>query len=117
VRWVWARNGLPNYRGTITGDSWVRRNGEVVALAAYYGTFSIVSSTDLQSWVTNAYTSECKTSGADAWLQITRTAPAKAAPTLTGTEGPTWGLHDFDVAAPLGNLLELVRAQAAAYRP
>jgi hypothetical protein len=71
----------------------------------------------LQSWVTNAYTSECKTSGADAWLQITRTAPAKAAPTLTGTEGPTWGLHDFDVAAPLGNLLELVRAQAAAYRP
>lgn len=65
----------------------------------------------------NAYSAECKTSGADAWLQITRTVPATAAPTLTGTEGPTWGLHDFDVAAPLGNLIELVRAQAAAFKP
>jgi hypothetical protein len=65
----------------------------------------------------NAYTAECKTDGLDAWLQITRTVPAKAAPTLTGTEGPTWGLHDFDVAAPLGNLIELVRAQSAAFKP
>ena len=65
----------------------------------------------------NAYTAECKTSGNDAWLQITRTVPAEAAPTLTGTEGPTWGLHDFDVAAPLGNLIELVRAQSATFRP
>jgi hypothetical protein len=65
----------------------------------------------------SAYTAECKTDGADAWLQITRTVPAKAAPTLTGTEGPSWGLHDFDVAAPLGNLIELVRAQSAAFKP
>jgi hypothetical protein len=64
----------------------------------------------------NAYTAECRMDGLDAWLQITRTAPAKAAPTLTGTEGPTWGLHDFDVAAPLGNLIELVRAQSAAFK-
>ena len=65
----------------------------------------------------NAYSAECKTSDADAWLQITRTVPATAAPTWTGTEGPTWGLHDFDVAGPLGNLVDLVRAQSAAFKP
>ncbi len=63
----------------------------------------------------NAYSAECKTSDTDAWLQITPLGPPGTAPTLTGTEGPTWGLHDFDVAAPLGNLIELVRAESAAY--
>jgi len=64
----------------------------------------------------NAYAAECKTSDDGAWLQITRIGPAAAAPTLAGTEGRAWGLHDFDVSLPLGNLLDLVAAESTAYK-
>ena len=64
----------------------------------------------------NAYSAECKTNDDGAWLQVSRIGPAAAAPTLVGTEGPTWGLHDFDVSLPLGNLLDLVAAESKAYR-
>jgi hypothetical protein len=64
----------------------------------------------------NAYAAECKTNGDGAWLQISRIGPAAAAPTLVGTEGRSWGLHDFDVSLPLGNLLDLVGAESTAYR-
>lgn len=64
----------------------------------------------------NAYSAECKTNSDGAWLQISRIGPAAAAPTLVGTEGPTWGLHDFDVSLPLGNLLDLVGAESTAYK-
>jgi hypothetical protein len=64
----------------------------------------------------NAYSAECKSNDAGAWLQISRIGPATAAPTLVGTEGRSWGLHDFDVSLPLGNLLDLVGAEAAAYK-
>jgi Protein of unknown function (DUF3089) len=64
----------------------------------------------------NAYTAECKSNDDGAWLQISRIDPAAAAPTLVGTEGRSWGLHDFDVSLPLGNLLDLVGAESAAYK-
>jgi hypothetical protein len=64
----------------------------------------------------NAYSAECKTNDDGAWLQISRIGPAAAAPTLVGTEGRSWGLHDFDVSLPLGNLLDLVGAESAAYK-
>jgi hypothetical protein len=63
----------------------------------------------------DAFSAQCQTSGDATWLQITSTGPSGAAPTLAGSEGPSWGLHDFDVAAGLGNLIELVRAEAAAF--
>jgi hypothetical protein len=64
----------------------------------------------------NAYSAECEANSEGAWLQITRIDPAAAAPTLVGTEGPLWGLHDFDVSLPLGNLLDLVSSESAAYK-
>jgi hypothetical protein len=64
----------------------------------------------------NAYTAECNANDDGAWLQISRIDPAAAAPTLVGTEGRSWGLHDFDVSLPLGNLLDLVGAESAAYK-
>lgn len=65
----------------------------------------------------NAYAATCKTSGTAAWLEVTRLPSAKSAPALHGTEGPDWGLHDFDLSLPLGNLVDLVAAQSAAYQP
>jgi hypothetical protein len=64
----------------------------------------------------DAYTAECKANSAGAWLEVGRVNPAAAAPVLVGTEGRSWGLHDFDVSLPLGNLLDLVGAQSAAYK-
>ena len=64
-----------------------------------------------------AFTAECRTSGDAAWLQVTPASTAREIPTLTGSEGPAWGLHDLDLSLGLGNLVELVRAQAAAFGP
>lgn len=64
----------------------------------------------------NAYTAECQTNADGAWLQISRIDPAAAAPILVGTEGRSWGLHDFDVSLPLGNLLDLVASELTAYK-
>ncbi|MGZ6267417.1 MAG: DUF3089 domain-containing protein [Candidatus Limnocylindrales bacterium] len=65
----------------------------------------------------DAYSAECKSSDTDAWLETTRLDANGAAPVLVGTEGPSWGLHDFDVSLPLGNLIELVRTESAAFKP
>jgi hypothetical protein len=64
----------------------------------------------------NEATAECKTDGDAGWLQISRTGPAEAVQKLTGSEGPSWGLHDHDVSLALGSLVDLVRAESAAYR-
>jgi hypothetical protein len=58
---------------------------------------------------------ECRTSDDATWLQVTRIGPKGATPVLAGSEGPAWGLHELDVSLTLGNLVDLVRAQAAAY--
>jgi len=64
----------------------------------------------------NALTAQCKAEGGANWLQITRTGPPGSLPAFAGSEGPSWGLHDLDVNLALGNLVDLVNAQAAAYR-
>jgi hypothetical protein len=64
----------------------------------------------------NAYTAECESNPDGAWLQVSRIDPSAAAPVLVGTEGEAWGLHDFDVSLPLGNLLDLVASESAAYK-
>ena len=65
----------------------------------------------------NALTAECQSNGDAAWLQITRLSAAPSTPTLAGSEGPTWGLHDLDVSLALGNLVALVRSQSSAFQP
>jgi hypothetical protein len=66
----------------------------------------------------DAYTARCESSGGATWLQISR-LPGGAAPpaaTLRQSLAPTWGLHVVDVNIALGDLVDLVRSEAAAYR-
>jgi hypothetical protein len=62
-----------------------------------------------------AYAARCRQSGTAAWLEVAPVDPSGAAPVVTGTEGPAWGMHDLDVSLPLGDLIDLVRAESKAY--
>jgi Protein of unknown function (DUF3089) len=63
------------------------------------------------------YTATCKTVGNATWLQIDDVGgPGDARPRVRDVLGPTWGLHLFDVNLAAGNLVDLVRHEAAAYR-
>lgn len=69
-------------------------------------------------WVTfpDHYTATCEDRGGASWLQIDTTAVAgDHRPVVTQSLGPRWGLHLVDVNLALGNLVQLVRQQAAAY--
>jgi hypothetical protein len=49
-------------------------------------------------------------------LQVDRTdIPGDTRPSVSQTLGPTWGLHLDDINLALGNLVSLVRDQAATY--
>ncbi len=62
------------------------------------------------------YTARCKSSGGATWLQVTHVGGANhKQPVLTTRDGAL-GLHVFDVNLALGNLVSLVRSEAAAYR-
>ena len=62
------------------------------------------------------YTAQCKASGDRTWLQVTRAGgSADPRPPIQLQQAATWGLHVVDVNIALGNLVELVRAEAAAY--
>jgi len=62
------------------------------------------------------FTGECKTESGATWLQVNdvRTA-GDDRPALRDALGPTWGLHIYDGNIALGNLVDVVRSQAAAY--
>jgi hypothetical protein len=64
----------------------------------------------------NSMSGECKTDGDGSWLEVTRTGSPGTLPAFSGSEGPSWGLHDLDVSLALGNLVDLVRTESAAYR-
>ena len=69
-------------------------------------------------WVafSGGYAARCETSGNASWLQIAHTAGrADRRPLLTRFQQPILGLHILDVNIALGNLVELVRDQAAAF--
>jgi hypothetical protein len=64
------------------------------------------------------YTASCKSSGNATWLQVTHTSGSPdQRPLLGQLVDPTLGLHILDVNIALGNLVQLVRNEAAAYRP
>jgi len=64
------------------------------------------------------YTARCESSGGANWLQVdTTNIPGDERPVVSQTLGPTWGLHLYDVNLALGDLVDLVRQQAAAYSP
>jgi hypothetical protein len=70
------------------------------------------------AWVAYAalYTAHCESSGGANWLQIdTANIAGDQRPVVSQRLGPTWGLHLDDVSLALGNLVDLVRRQAAAF--
>jgi hypothetical protein len=63
------------------------------------------------------YSAHCESSGNATWLQVTRIAGASdRRPLLTQLQDPALGLHVLDVTIALGNLVQLVRDEAAAYQ-
>jgi hypothetical protein len=69
-------------------------------------------------WVSlpGQYSAHCVNSSGASWLQIDHVSGAtdvRAA--VSAAEGPAWGLHVLDVNIALGNLVDLVRSEAAAY--
>jgi hypothetical protein len=59
---------------------------------------------------------ECRRDGRFDFLSVTKLPDAPASsPPLDGWLGPTWGLHLVDVNLALGNLVDVVAAQAESY--
>ena len=69
-------------------------------------------------WVSfpGEYRARCESSGNATWLQVTRVAGnADGRPLLARLRDPALGLHVLDVNIALGNLVRLVRGEAASY--
>lgn len=78
--------------------------------------FVSTSGTTKGSWVTypGLYTGACESAGGATWLQVTA-ATGDPRPVVQPTLGPTWGLHLDDVNLALGNLVDDVATEEAAY--
>jgi hypothetical protein len=69
-------------------------------------------------WVTypKLYNATCEQAGGATWLEVTVIASAQGPrPVVTESLGPDWGYHLDDVNLAIGNLVDDVRAQEAAY--
>jgi len=72
------------------------------------------------AWVAypGLYTAHCESSGGADWLQVDTTNIAgDQRPVEIQSIGDAWGLHLYDVSIALGNLVDLVRQQSAAFTP
>jgi hypothetical protein len=91
--------------------------GGTAPLQPYFAGVNAAGTT--ATWVTypRLYTAECMTAGNTTWLQVTDVAgPSDRRPALHDTDPVTFGLHRFDVNLALGNLVDDVFAQEAAYQ-
>lgn len=62
------------------------------------------------------FTAACRYSDGASWLQIGgSTGPSTGVPYPEANLGPLWGLHDDDINIAMGNLLDIVHAEAAAW--
>ena len=69
-------------------------------------------------WVSEPglYAGQCRSEGGATWLQVSAPiTPGDTRQIVGQTLGPTWGLHLVDVNIALGDLVDLARAEAAAY--
>jgi hypothetical protein len=65
----------------------------------------------------NLYSAHCMSTGGATWLQVDRLGGASdRRPSVASIATATSGLHVIDVNIALGNLVALVRSEAAAYR-
>ncbi len=66
------------------------------------------------TWISapGSYRARCSSAGGANVLQV---SALRGAPTPKASPDPTWGLHLMDANIALGNLVELVRGQGAAY--
>ncbi len=63
------------------------------------------------------YSAHCQSTGGATWLQIDRTGgTSDRRPGVVRPLNPAWGLHVVDVNIALGNLVDLVRSESAAFR-
>ena len=72
------------------------------------------------TWVTypDLYSAGCHTGAGASWLQVDTVAGAiKGRPVVAESLGPAWGYHVADINLALGNLVQDVRLEEAAYRP
>jgi pimeloyl-ACP methyl ester carboxylesterase len=60
------------------------------------------------------FSAECRRRGNATWLNVTRNGPANGYPRLF-VEAAKFGLHNYDVMLPLGNLVDDVKAAEATY--
>ncbi len=89
------------------------RTSSMVPAASMTGQLAL--SSDLKTtrtpWVSfpEEYTARCMSRAGASWLQVTRIGRSQDhRPTVTQLQGPTWGLHVYDVNLALGNLVTLV---------
>lgn len=79
------------------------------------GTSAIASAA--VGWVSypDLYSAHCESVDGANWLQIDVTGTVGERPVVSQGLGPDWGLHLYDVGIALGDLVDLVRQQSAAY--
>jgi len=66
----------------------------------------------------NRSTAYCASTSDANWLQVDATdIPGDTRPTVSAAPTAAWGLHLYDITLALGNLVDLVRQQAAAFSP
>ncbi len=85
-------------------------------LGTYLGTPPSAST----PWVSypGLYSAQCESGGGANWLQINiANIAGDQRPKVTESIGPTWGLHLYDYGLALGNLVNVVKQEAAAYKP
>ncbi|HVA75522.1 MAG TPA: DUF3089 domain-containing protein [Acidimicrobiales bacterium] len=69
-------------------------------------------------WVTypGLYSASCESAAGATWLQVNHVATAgDTRPVVTESLGPLWGYHVDDIQLTLGNLVDDVRTEEAAY--
>ena len=74
-------------------------------------------------WVTypGLYSAACEQGGGATWLQVTslagtsHTRPVVNDNSLGGATGPAWGYHGYEYGLTLGNLLQDIAAEEAAW--
>jgi hypothetical protein len=94
--------------------------GGTAGLSPYFPTVTQASLSPAPGtpWVTypGLYSAACDSRGGATWLQVTDVAgPGDKRPVVSEQLGPTWGYHADDVGLTLGNLIQDISGEEAAW--